>query len=70
MDFPEALRVDRLKREFAKLVWIVYPKHQLVHVYESPTALRGLSRSDRLTGGNVIPGFELPLAELFPEAIE
>jgi hypothetical protein len=36
-------------------------------VYESLTAMGGLSRTDELGGGTVLPGFRLPLTELFME---
>jgi Uma2 family endonuclease len=61
---------DKLVEYFragVRLVWVVYPRHQHVYVYESLTALRGLTRADTLDGGPVLPGFLLPLAELFPE---
>jgi Uma2 family endonuclease len=48
-------------------VWIVYPRHQLLYVYESPVSVRGLTRADELDGGAVLPGFRLKLADLFPE---
>lgn len=51
-----------------RLVWVVYPRHQLVQVYDSLTAVRGLGRADALDGGAVLPGFRLPLSELFPES--
>ena len=50
-----------------RLVWIVHPVQRLVYVYESPTHVRGLSHLDELDGGAVLPGFRLPLANLFPE---
>jgi Uma2 family endonuclease len=51
-----------------ELVWVVYPAQSKVHVYTGPTQIRGLSRSDVLDGGSVVPGFRLPLAELFTQA--
>jgi Uma2 family endonuclease len=50
-----------------QLVWIIYPQQRLVYVYESPTRVRGLSQADDLDGGAVLPGFRVPLANLFPE---
>lgn len=49
-----------------RLVWVIYPRHRLVYVYESLTQLRGLTQTDTLDGGAVLPGFQLPLADLFP----
>jgi Uma2 family endonuclease len=57
-------------RAGVELVWVVYPTQSKIYVYESPTRITGLMRSDVLTGGTVVPGFQLPLAELFTQAIE
>jgi Uma2 family endonuclease len=52
-----------------RVVWKVYPKERVVHVYVSFTTIRVLTRADDLDGGAVVPGFRLPLAPLFePEA--
>jgi Uma2 family endonuclease len=48
-----------------RLVWVISPKHRFAHVYESPTRLRLITESDALDGGEVLPGFRLPLARLF-----
>lgn len=50
-----------------QLVWVVYPIEEQVYVYESPTRVRILIRSDELDGGTVLSGFRLPLALLFEE---
>ncbi len=51
-----------------RLVWVVYPTQALVHVYESFTGpIRVLTRQDDLDGGAVLPGFRLPLKEIFVE---
>lgn len=62
--------LEKLEEYFTagvRLVWGVYPRRRIVHVYESLMQIRGLSRSDELDGGAVLPGFRLPLANLFPE---
>jgi Uma2 family endonuclease len=46
-------------------VWVVYPVVEQVYVYTSPKAVRILGRDDELDGGALLPGFRLPLAELF-----
>ncbi len=51
----------------ARLVWVVFPRHGKVYVYESPTSVRILQVGDDLDGGAVMPGFRLSLAELFGE---
>lgn len=51
----------------ARLVWIVDPPSQSVHVYQAGHAPRVLSMGVVLEGREVLPGFTLPLAELFRE---
>ncbi len=46
-------------------VWLVLPEDQLVYVYESLTQVRILTMRDELQGGQLLPGFRLPVAELF-----
>jgi Uma2 family endonuclease len=48
-------------------VWEVDPKTRTVTVYTSPTQSRTLVVGDTLDGNPVLPGFTLPLAELFAE---
>lgn len=60
--------LDKLEEYFdagVRLVWIVVPQKQVVYVYESPKQIKVLSREDELDGGIVLPGFRLPLQELF-----
>jgi Uma2 family endonuclease len=53
-------------------VWVVYPTVKKVYVYDSPTSVQILTRAQTLDGGTVLPGFQVPLAEIFeePAAIE
>lgn len=48
-----------------RLVWVVLPKHRRVLVYDAADRLRQLTISDALDGGDVLPGFRLPLDRLF-----
>jgi Uma2 family endonuclease len=48
-----------------RLVWIIDPDARTVHVYTSPDEWTLLEETDTLTGGNVLPGFTLPLKQLF-----
>jgi Uma2 family endonuclease len=61
-------KVAEYLRAGVTLVWVVYPRTSQVHVYESPSSIRVLSRTDELDGGEVLPGFRLPLTELFLES--
>jgi Uma2 family endonuclease len=59
-------KIDEYFRAGVRLVWIFNPRRRLAFVYESPTSVRGLTQADTLDGGVALPGFTLPLAELFP----
>jgi Uma2 family endonuclease len=68
-DFAEEL-LEKVQEYFlagAKQVWVVYPILGMIQVYESLARIRVLTRADELDGGSVLPGFRLPLAQLFPE---
>jgi Uma2 family endonuclease len=49
------------------LVWEVDPAARTVTVYTTPLTHTTLNVGDTLDGGTVLPGFTLPLAELFAE---
>lgn len=51
-----------------RLVWIVDPKRREVRTYTSPADPLVLTAADVLNGGEVLPGFRLPLAEWFSQA--
>lgn len=53
-----------------ELVWVVYPSQSKVHVCLSPTQIQVLTITDALDGGTVLPGFRLPLTDLFAEPAE
>lgn len=68
-----AREMERKLQDFlaagVRLVWYVYPGPQEVHVY---TAERHdvLTIDQELSGGDVLPGFLLPLRQLFEESKE
>ena len=51
-------------------VWVVYPKQRLVHICTSPTQVRILVGDQELDGGDLLPGFRLPLSALFDDEPE
>jgi Uma2 family endonuclease len=63
--------MNRKLREYfeagVRLVWLVDPRRRTVSVYTSFDALTVLSERQTLTGGDVLPGFKLPLKKLFAE---
>ncbi len=50
----------------ARLVWVIHPKENYVLVYRSAQSPdRLLKSTDSLDGENIVPGFSLPIADLF-----
>jgi Uma2 family endonuclease len=60
-------KISEYFRASVQLVWVVHPKKNLVHIYESPTSVRILTENDVLDGGKVLPQFHLSLHELFAD---
>jgi Uma2 family endonuclease len=52
-------------RAGTRLIWLVRPIRRTVTVFTPDAAEVVLREADTLDGGDVIPGFRLPLAELF-----
>jgi Uma2 family endonuclease len=48
-----------------RLVWVIDPSSSTVTVYRAHADIRLLRGDDELDGGDVLPGFRLPLGELF-----
>ena len=59
------LKVSEYFEAGSRLVWIVDPATQTADVYTAPGESRRLKASQSLDGGDVLPGFKLPLKELF-----
>ncbi|MBA3806213.1 MAG: Uma2 family endonuclease [Acidobacteria bacterium] len=49
----------------AHLVWIVNPKLKIITVYRSLNDIITLTEKDTLDGDKVVPGFQIPVAEIF-----
>ena len=48
-----------------RLVWYIKPKTRTARVYTAEHEWTEIGPNDSLSGGTVLPGFELPLAQLF-----
>lgn len=48
-----------------RIVWVVSPKLHTVTVYRSLTDIVTLTEKDSLDGGDVVPGFQIKIAEIF-----
>lgn len=53
-----------------RLVWVVYPDTHTVDVYRPAQDVRVVEATGTLHGEDVLPGFELPLRELFAALAE
>lgn len=50
-----------------RAVWVVYPMGRTVAVYRSLDNIRVLTEEQSLDGEDIVPGFSVPVAELFAE---
>ncbi len=60
--------MDKLDEYFAlgvNVVWVADPRKKQVYVYRSVTDVKRLSVGDTLNGEDVLPGFGMPVADLF-----
>jgi Uma2 family endonuclease len=60
----------KLKEYFlseVQLVWYADPRKRTVQVYTSPDDVTELGENDTLDGGDVLPGFSVPVASLFEQ---
>lgn len=51
-------------------VWVVFPKGREVYVYSSTKQIQVLQIGDELDGGDLLPGFRLPLTAIFEDEPE
>ena len=58
-------KIRQLLADGTALVWIVHPETRTVEVHTRIGAAT-LENDDTLTGGDVLPGFEIPVREIFP----
>ena len=48
-------------------VWLVAPDHKQVEIFTPGQAVRQVGVEDTLDGGDVLPGFQLAVKDIFPE---
>jgi len=53
----------------ARLVWLIYPQKRLIEVYDPDAEVEILIEGDVLTGRDLLPGFILPVAEVFADPL-
>jgi Uma2 family endonuclease len=61
--------IDRQLRDYflagVELAWVIDPKTQTAKSYTTPENVQRIGKAGSLDGGSVLPGFRLPLKELF-----
>jgi Uma2 family endonuclease len=70
----ETVKVMRDKAAYylangTRLVWLVFPKKRHIEVYQRGEEMEIFFGSDMLDGGALLPGFTLPLAEIFADPL-
>jgi Uma2 family endonuclease len=60
-----ARKVSEYFASGCRLVWLVDPRKRTVAVYTSSVQSITLAEKQTLTGGDILPGFRLPLRKLF-----
>jgi Uma2 family endonuclease len=53
----------------ARLVWLVFPTLRQIEVYTPDGEVAILVEGDLLSGGEVLPGFTLPVSEIFADPL-
>ena len=48
-----------------RLVWLADPETESVYAYRSLTDVRRFAKGDNLPGDSILPGFSVPVAEIF-----
>ncbi|MEM6313674.1 MAG: Uma2 family endonuclease [Planctomycetota bacterium] len=67
-DDEMATKINEYFESGSELIWLVNPADRTVRIYDAPDApnrFRQITATDTLDGGNVLPGFEVKVAELF-----
>jgi Uma2 family endonuclease len=59
------IKIDQYLASGAKQVWVLYPKTKNVHVFSSNSTPVKFGERQTLTGGELIPGFSVLVADLF-----
>jgi Uma2 family endonuclease len=58
-------KIDQFFAAGTQMFWVIDPQTQTAKVYTAPKTFQEFDASGTLDGGTVLPGFTLPLADLF-----
>jgi Uma2 family endonuclease len=70
----DSVRQLREKAEFylangVAVVWLVYPEQRMVEIYSLDGDVEILLEGDIVTGGEVLPGFSMPVTDIFDDPL-
>ncbi len=60
-------KVEEYFQAGTRLMWVVYPDKRLVYVYQGVKSIQIVGLDGALEGGEVLPGFSLPLQTVFQQ---
>ncbi len=60
-------KVEEYFHAGVRQVWIIHPSVKKIHIYHNPKEIQVLGQGDILDGGQVVPGFQVGLDDLFGE---
>jgi Uma2 family endonuclease len=60
-------KIEEYLHAGVRLVWVISPRNQIVHVYRANGSIHVLRNNDELDGEDVVPGFRCPVRDLFPQ---
>jgi Uma2 family endonuclease len=67
-DFPQDITIKVMNFLAAgTVVWVIYTDDQEARMFESGKPVKVVTINDELDGGNVLPGFKLPLKDIFKD---
>jgi Uma2 family endonuclease len=60
-------KIDIYREIGIPLLWLVYPERKAIEVYADGELTATLGIDDTLTGGDVLPDFQLPIKDIFKD---
>ncbi len=60
-------KIDKYKADGVRLIWIVDPERKSIAIHTRAQGFSELTGEVMLSGGDVLPGFELALTDIFSE---
>jgi Uma2 family endonuclease len=65
---PDIRAKRQIYRNAGILLWEMYPEEQSIDVYPPGKSMRTLDINETLDGGDVLPGFTLPVRDIFGQS--